>query len=29
VVLRAESNNPDAIRRALEERGFSILEFHP
>ena len=29
VVLRADSNNPDAIRRALEERGLTVLEFHP
>jgi acetoin utilization protein AcuB len=27
VVLRAESDNPEAIRKALEEKGFNILEF--
>jgi len=27
VVLRAESDNPKAIRKALEEKGFNILEF--
>ncbi|HVN77686.1 MAG TPA: CBS domain-containing protein [Terriglobia bacterium] len=27
VVLRAESDNPEAIRKALEDRGFNILEF--
>ncbi len=27
VVFRAECSNPDAIRKALEERGFNILEF--
>ena len=28
VVLRAESDNPEAIRKALEEKGFHILEFN-
>ena len=27
VVLRAESDDPEAIRKALEEKGFNILEF--
>ena len=27
VVLRAESSDPEAVRKALEERGFKVLEF--
>ena len=27
VVLRAETNQPDAIRQAFEEKGYNILEF--
>jgi acetoin utilization protein AcuB len=27
VVIRAESSHPEAVRKALEERGFTILEF--
>jgi acetoin utilization protein AcuB len=27
VVMRAESGHPEAIRQALEEKGFSILEY--
>lgn len=29
VVIRAESSHPEAVRKALEERGFTILEFSP
>ncbi len=27
VVLRAESDNPDAIKKALEDKGYKILEY--
>ena len=29
VVLRAESDNPEAIRKALKDKGFNVLEFGP
>jgi len=29
VVLRAESDKPEAIRKALEDKGFNVLEFGP